>query len=81
MSYILQPLDLGVFSSVKGQYRAKIHNIILINNANNVKKKHFIKIYESVCKNALSPMVIKSRWQATSIVPYYSKKVLNSSQL
>jgi hypothetical protein len=80
-SHVLQPLDLGVFSSVKGQYRAKIHNIALVNNADNAKKKRFIKIYEGVHKNALTPTIIKSGWQATGIIPYYPEKALNSSQL
>ena len=80
-SHVLQPLDLGVFSSVKGRYCAGIRDITLINDANNVKKHHFIKIYENTRKYALTPRTIKSGWKATGIMPYCPEKALNSSQL
>ena len=80
-SHILQPLDLGVFASVKGQYRAGIQDIALVNDADNVKKHHFIKIYENTRKYALTPRTIKSGWKATSIMPYCLIKAFNSSQL
>ena len=50
---------MGVFSSVKGQYHAGIQDIALVNDANNVKKKHFIKIYKNIYKYALILTIIK----------------------
>ena len=62
ISHILQPLDLGVFASVKGQYRAGIQDIAFVNDADNVKKKHFIKIYKNTHKYALILTIIKLGW-------------------
>jgi hypothetical protein len=44
-SYILQPLDLGCFSSLKTEYRRYISNYIALTDKTRVKKAKFLKFY------------------------------------
>ena len=45
LSYILQPLDLYLFSIIKSQYRDKILNLVALIDKIVVKKNLFIEIY------------------------------------
>ena len=52
-SHILQPLDVGCFSSLKNLYRQEVASSIHL-GINHVDKQEFLSMYKHACTNALS---------------------------
>jgi hypothetical protein len=80
-SHILQPLDLGVFSSVKSKYRRLIDEHACLEDSAPVRKARFIQYYNIARTQGLSRSNIIAGFKATGIWPYNPAKGLNSSQL
>ncbi|KAI1004859.1 hypothetical protein K3495_g3356 [Podosphaera aphanis] len=77
-SHILQPLDLTCFSSVKAKYRAKIAELSRFDDASDIKKQTFIKLYSKASYKNLDSARIKNGWIAAGIQPWNAVKAAQS---
>jgi hypothetical protein len=66
-SHVLQPLDLGVFSSLKGYYRRELSNLALLTDSSPVGKRNFLLCYHKARLEALVEKNIQSGWRATGL--------------
>lgn len=80
-SHILQPLDVGVFSTLKHSYRKEITNLSRCIETAPVQRAQFIKYYSKARSEVLIPYYIKAGWSGTGLYPYNPTKVLSSSQV
>jgi hypothetical protein len=80
-SHVLQPLDLGVFSSLKRTYRIRIGQLHQWEDTTIVGKRQFLKTYQLSRVNGLSASNIKSGWKATGLWPVSMSKPLMSPLL
>ena len=80
-SYILQPLDLLVFSTLKSWYRKEVGYLTLLTDSSPIRKQNFLNYYQKARKEALLAKNIKSRWKATSLQPKSIAKPLMSPLL
>ena len=80
-SYVLQPLDISVFSKIKQNYRKEIDTIALYDDTGPVKKIQFIEFYNRTRNYALTTWNIQAGWRGAGLVPYNPAKVLNSKQV
>jgi hypothetical protein len=80
-SYILQPLDLSVFSSLKSHYRTAVGFLALLTDSSPIGKQNFLTCYSKARKEALSAKIIKAGWQATGLWPKSMAKPLLSPLL
>ncbi|KAI0993922.1 hypothetical protein K3495_g14262 [Podosphaera aphanis] len=77
-SHILQPLDLTCFSLVKAKYRAKIAEPSRFDDASDIKKQTFIKLYSKASYESLDSACIYNGWMAAGIQPWNSVKAAQS---
>ena len=80
-SYLLQPLDLAVFSSMKAHYCSAIAELSYLDDAAPVKKRQFVKAYSEACTKALELCEVRNGWKAAGLVLWNPAKGLNSSQI
>ena len=80
-SYVLQPLDLSVFSSLKSHYRTAVGFLALLTDSSPVGKQNFLACYCKARKEALSAQIIKAEWRATGLWPKSMAKPLLSPLL
>ena len=52
-SYVLQPLDIGVFSPLKTAYRKHLEELVSLTDSSPVGKLNFLKCYYKARINAL----------------------------
>jgi hypothetical protein len=78
---VLQPLDLGTFSSVKGKYRRRIAELSYLDDAAPIKKRRFVQCYNQARQESFTPSVLKSGWKAAGLFPWNPSKGINSSQV
>jgi 4-hydroxybenzoate polyprenyltransferase len=77
-SYVLQPLDLGVFSSLKTAYRKHLANLVTWAKSTIVGKQNFLEYYRRARLIALTASNILSGWKATGLWPInIAKPLLN----
>jgi hypothetical protein len=77
-SHVLQPLDLGCFSSLKTVYRRQISNFNTLMDETRIGKARFLEFYSKVRQIGLSKMNIQSGWRATGLYPKNVHKPLCS---
>lgn len=77
-SYILQPLDLLVFSSLKSHYYTVVGFLTLLTDSSPIGKQNFLTCYSKARKEVLSAKIIKARWKATRLQPKSIAKPLLS---
>ena len=77
-SHILQPLDLGCFSSLKAEYRKRVGEYTAITDATRIGKANFLEFYVKARQIGLSKKNIESRWRATGLYPKNVNKLLYS---
>ncbi|KAI0992551.1 hypothetical protein K3495_g15634 [Podosphaera aphanis] len=77
-SHTLQPLGLTCFSSVKAKYRAKVAELSRFDDASDIKKQTFIKLYSKASYESLDSTRIKNGWMAAGIQPWNPVKVAQS---
>ena len=74
-SHLLQPLDVGCFSSLKSLYKQQVALSIRL-SINHVNKQEFLFMYKQACTQALSSNNICSSFAATRLVLYNPNQVL-----
>ena len=80
-SHILQPLDVGVFSSLKRNYRKEIADLLRFVEITPVQRAQFIKYYSKARAKTLIPRYITTGWSGAGIYPWNPEIVLRSSQV
>ena len=80
-SYVLQPLDLAVFSSLKSAYRKQIDLLVQATDSIVVGKRNFLCCYQKACIIGLKSQNIKSGWKAAGLWPVNMAKPLMSGLL
>ena len=74
-SHLLQPLDVGCFSSLKRAYGTRISDFIRL-GINHVDKIEFLYIYPLARAEALNIRNILSGFAATGLIPHDPERVL-----
>ena len=77
-SYVLQPLDLGCFSSLKSAYQRFLGKHITLTDFIKVEKAKFLKFYAKAQEIGLQEENIQSGWKATGLYPKNVAKPLKS---
>ena len=77
-SHVLQPLDLGCFSSLKAEYLKQVGEYAAITDATRVGKANFLEFYAKARQIGLSKINIESGWRATRLYPKNVNKPLCS---
>lgn len=75
-SHLLQPLDVGCFSSLKQAYGRSVEQIMAC-GVNHIDKLEFLPLYQQARKLAISPSNIQAGFAATGLVPYSPNRVLS----
>lgn len=75
-SHVLEPLDLGVFSSLKSTYRKELSYRAQWGDKTIAGKRQFLELYYIAREKGLSVQNIKSGWQATGLWPISLRKPL-----
>ena len=78
-SHLLQPLDVSCFAPLKHLYGQTVQEEIQ-KGIYLIRKEDFIHIYPAVHQQDLSSSNIKSGFEATSLVPLSSERVLSKFQ-
>ena len=77
-SHVLQPLDLGCFSSLKTAYRKQIGDFNTLTDETRIGKARFLEFYSKARQIGLSKVNIQSGWRATGLYPKNVHKPLGS---
>jgi hypothetical protein len=80
-SHVTQPLDVGVFSSLKIHYRNNTDDIALLSNADSLLKEDFLECYYKARETAMTSRNIRSGWKLTGLWPVDAQMVLTSPRL
>ena len=64
-SYSLQPLDNGVFNTVKAAYRKELEKLTSLTDLTPIDKVNFIRTYTNARKIRMTEKNIKSGWRIT----------------
>ena len=79
--YVLQPLDLAVFSSLKTAYCKYVGFQSLLTDSTLIRKRNFLQCYYKARLDALTAYNIKSGQRAAGLWPVNSAKLLLSRLL
>jgi hypothetical protein len=77
-SYVLQPLDLSCFSSLKAAYRRQVGEFNTLTDETKIGKAKFLEFYSKARQIGLSKANIQSGWKATGLYPKNVNKPLHS---
>ena len=77
-SHVLQPLDLGCFSSLKTVYRRLVNDYIALSDITRVGKAIFLEFYARARETGLRAENIRAGWKATGLWPKSIFKPLQS---
>ncbi len=77
-SHITQPLDVGVFSVLKTEYRALLEEFSTEDFGSALSKQRFLDSYLKARKKAFSRRYILMGWEQTGLWPLNEDMVLNS---
>ena len=77
-SHILQPLDLGYFSSLKTVYRRLLGEHTALTDTTKVGKANFLEFYARARETGFREENIRSGWKATGLYPKNVAKPLSS---
>jgi hypothetical protein len=75
-SHVLQPLDLGCFSSLKAVYRRQVGEHMALTDETRVGKARFLEFYTNARQIGLSKANIQSGWRAIGLYPRNVNKPL-----
>ena len=73
--YLLQPLDIGCFSTLKQTYRRGVKQIIA-GGVNHIDKHEFLPLYMQARQTALHQNNIQAGFAATGLVLYSPNYIL-----
>ncbi|CAG9953199.1 unnamed protein product [Clonostachys rosea f. rosea IK726] len=68
-SHVLQPLDLSIFSPLKGSYRRHLSQQQIQTDSSPIGKATFLKCYHLARQAALTPSNILAGWKASGMWP------------
>jgi hypothetical protein len=77
-SHVLQPLDLGCFSSLKSEYRQLLGQFVALTDSDRIGKARFLEFYAQARERGLRKKNIQSGWRATGLYPKNRQKPLAS---
>jgi len=77
-SHVLQPLDLGCFSSLKTAYRRLVSDHTALTDTTKIGKANFLEFYAKAREIGLREENIRSGWKATGLYPKSVTKPLGS---
>ena len=77
-SHVLQPLDLGCFSSLKAAYQRQIGEFNTLTDKTKIGKAKFLEFYSKARQIGLNKTNIQSGWRATGLYPKNVNKPLRS---
>jgi hypothetical protein len=77
-SHVLQPLDLGCFSSLKAAYWRQVGEYMALTDETRVGKARFLEFYANARQIGLSKANIQSGWRATGLYLRNVNKPLRS---
>ncbi|KAK8859480.1 Pogo transposable element with ZNF domain [Apiospora arundinis] len=80
-SHGLQPLDNGVFNSLKVAYRRVFGKLASLTDVRPVDKVNFIRCYARAREAAFTPQTIKSGWKVTGNWPISRRQALNHPEI
>jgi hypothetical protein len=73
--HLLQPLDLSCFATLKRAYGRQIKQLIR-NGVNYINKLDFLTAYHKARIEAITPVITRSGFTATGLVPFNPERVL-----
>lgn len=76
-SHLLQPLDVGCFSSLKVAYGREVGELAR-QGIFHINKEEFLYLYLRVRAAVISEQNIQSGFRATGLIPYDPQRVLTS---
>ena len=76
--HVMQPLNLGCFSSLKTAYQRQIGNFNTLTDETRIEKARFLEFYSKARQIGLSKVNIQSGWRATGLYPKNVHKLLCS---
>ena len=74
-THVLQPLDVGVFGSMKQQWRTILKRHQLTTRAKNVMKERFPGLLQQLWMNSITPAHLRAAFRATGLVPFNAQAV------
>lgn len=77
-SYVLQPLDVGVFSALKRRYCQQLSLLAMVYGTEESSKEFFLRAYSKARIYSQKPTAIRKAWEATGIFPRDRVKAKNS---
>lgn len=80
-SHITQPLDVGVFSSLKSTYRTAVDDYFFESGGGDSSKETFLQCYCKARKAAQTIQNIRSGWRATGLWPVNIQRPLENPLL
>ena len=75
-SDVLQPLDLVMFSPLKGKYKDKLYELCQLNDGDDTKKKYFCHLYHEARQESFHASNIQSAFKKAGLVPYDPEGVI-----
>jgi len=75
LSYLLQSLDIGCFTSLKHAYRCLIENKMQL-DFNHINKFDFLEAYPQAHTEIFRPDTIKNSFAATDLIPFNPERML-----
>jgi hypothetical protein len=79
--YVLQSLDLSVFSPLKGAYRKQLSNLSLLTDSILLGKRNFLYCYHRARIESLTAHNIKISWKVIGLWPRNMTKLFMSCLL
>src|SRR5438045_4115643 len=77
-SHVLQPLDLGCFSSLKTAYRRLVGEHTALTDTMKIGKANFLEFYAKAQEIGLQEENVRSGWKVTGLYPKSMAKPLSS---
>ncbi|KAG9814120.1 CENP-B protein, partial [Aureobasidium melanogenum] len=75
-SDVLQPLDLIMFSPIKGKYKDKLYKLCELSDGDNTKKKDFCHLYYEARQETFKPSNIRSAFKKAGLIPWDPDSVI-----
>ena len=76
ITYILQPLDVGVFAPLATVYKNYVQRITRLGASYSIDKVDFLELYQLARTESITPINIQKAWAATGLSPFEPEIVL-----
>jgi hypothetical protein len=74
---VLQPLDLILFSPIKGKYKDKLYQLCELSDSDLTKKKDFCRLYHEARLETFRPSNFVSALKRAGLVPFDPQSVID----